>query len=110
MAQAEDLLAFIERLENPNVNVDQVKCLKVRNRNSTCQRCVDACPGECFVFSGKDNQGYRYAVGRRGGDVRGLVRAMNAALSGRGGGKNEMAQGSLQATGEQIEAWLREKS
>jgi len=71
---------------------------------------MDACPGECFVFSGKDNQGYRYAVGRRGGDVRGLVRAMNAALSGRGGGKNEMAQGSLQATGAQIEAWLREKS
>lgn len=70
---------------------------------------MDVCSGECFVFSGKDGEGYRYAVGRRGGDVRGLVKEMNTALSGRGGGKNEMAQGSLQAAEAQIEAWIREQ-
>lgn len=68
---------------------------------------MDVCPGECFVFSGKDGEGYRYAIGRRGGDIRGLVKEMNSALSGRGGGKAEMAQGTVQAARAEIENWIR---
>lgn len=67
---------------------------------------MDTCLGECFVFSGKDGEGYRYTVGKRGGDVRDLVREMNAALSGRGGGKSEMAQGTVQAARAEIENWV----
>ena len=50
MPQAEDILSFIEKLENPNVAIDQARCLKVRNRNASCQRCVDACSGECIGY------------------------------------------------------------
>ncbi len=50
MPQAEDIIAFLEKLENPNVAIDQAKCLKVRNRNASCQRCVDACSGECIGY------------------------------------------------------------
>lgn len=69
-------------------------------------RVMDVCRGTCFVFSGSDGDGYRYAVGKRGGDVRGLVKEMNGALSGRGGGKPEMAQGTLQAAKSEIESWI----
>ncbi len=48
MAQAENIIAIIEKLENPNVNIDQAKCLKVRNRNVSCSRCVDVCPASCI--------------------------------------------------------------
>lgn len=67
---------------------------------------MDACAGECFVFSRHDEDGYRYAVGKRGGDVRALVKEMNGALAGRGGGKAEMAQGTLQAKRSEIEGWI----
>ena len=48
MPQADDIIAFIEKLENPNVAIDQAKCLKVRNRNASCSRCMDACPAQCI--------------------------------------------------------------
>lgn len=51
MAQAENIIAFIEKLENPNVNIDQAKCLKVRNRNASCARCMDACPASCISYA-----------------------------------------------------------
>ena len=51
MPQAEDILAFIEKVESPNVSIDQPKCLKVRNRNASCSRCMDACPAKCIYSS-----------------------------------------------------------
>ena len=54
MAPAEDIISLIEKLENPNVAVEQSYCLKVRNRNSHCSRCVDACPAACISI--RDNK------------------------------------------------------
>lgn len=54
------------------------------------------------VFAGEDGAGWRYVLAARGRDLRGEVRAMNAALRGRGGGSADMVQGSVSATREEI--------
>lgn len=46
--------------------------------------------------------GYRYAVIHKGADITSFIREMNAALKGRGGGRNGFAQGSVNATAEEI--------
>ena len=67
-----------------------------------CAAVMDTCGGRCAVFAGSDEQGYKYALGQTGGDLRSLVKDLNAALNGRGGGKPHFAQGSLQASGAAI--------
>ena len=57
---------------------------------------MHACGGRCAVFAGSESS-YKYAVGQVDGDLRALVKDMNAALSGRGGGKPFFAQGSVNA-------------
>lgn len=73
------------------------------------QRLADAVMdsgGAAAVFSGSDAEGWRYAVGRREGDVRELVKELNAALSGRGGGRPFFAQGQVKASRAEIEAFF----
>ena len=62
------------------------------------------------VFSGKEEeQLYQYALGSSQADMRKLSKAMNGALTGRGGGSNLMAQGSFKASAAEIrEVWIRE--
>ena len=56
-----------------------------------------ACGGLAAVFAGENGQ-YHYALIRAdGADIAPLVKSMNAALSGRGGGRSGFAQGSVQA-------------
>ncbi|MBE6914912.1 MAG: alanyl-tRNA editing protein [Ruminococcaceae bacterium] len=71
-----------------------------------CELVGEACRGRCGVFSGSDAEGWKYAVRVSEGDLRDFVRAMNAALSGRGGGKANFAQGSVGATRAEIEAFF----
>ncbi len=69
-------------------------------------RLIEVNSGRCIVFSGEDGQGYKYACGQEGGDLREFVKAMNKELNGRGGGKPFFAQGSVQATKEDIVSFL----
>ena len=64
-----------------------------------------ACGGVCAVFAGSDETGWRYAVGQAGGDLRAFSKRMNDVLQGRGGGKPEFVQGSVQASRAEIEAF-----
>ncbi len=64
--------------------------------------------GIAAVFSGSDENGYKYAITARNTDVREIGKALNAACSGRGGGKPDMVQGSVAATREQIEKYWNE--
>ena len=79
----------------------------------TLRRLADAitsrCGGRCAVFSGSDETGYKYCLGETGGDLRQLSRDLNAALSGRGGGKPFFVQGSVQASRHAIEAFFEER-
>ncbi len=74
-----------------------------------CAAVMDTCGGRCAVFAGSDSQGYKYAVGQIGGDLRSLVKDLNTALNGRGGGKPHFAQGSLQASAEAIRAFFQNR-
>lgn len=63
----------------------------------------------CAMFSdaGDGTMSYFLFV-PEGGDIRDTVKAMNAAFSGKGGGKPHYAQGKLTATKEQIVAFFEE--
>lgn len=50
----------------------------------------------CGIFAGDDERGYRYVIGSRKEDVRPYGEKLKS-LGGRGGGKPEMIQGSIQA-------------
>ena len=67
----------------------------------------NACQGRCCVFSGSDEEGYRYAIYSPIGGLQPFVQALNKALRGRGGGKPKFVQGSLSATRAEIEAYLQ---
>ncbi len=67
---------------------------------------MSRCGGVCAVFSGSDEAGYKYALGQREGDLRAMVKEMNTSLRGRGGGKPFFAQGNLQCTKAEIEAFF----
>lgn len=64
------------------------------------------CSGRVAVFSGGDGAGYKYALGQVDGDLRELVKNMNASLRGRGGGKPGFAQGSVMCEKAEIQAFF----
>lgn len=68
---------------------------------------MNRCSGLCAVFSGSDGEGYKYALCKKDGDLRELVKKMNAELKGRGGGKPFFAQGSVQSGRAEIEAFFQ---
>ena len=71
-------------------------------------RAVVKCGGLCGVFSGSDESGYSYVIGRRDPalDLRKLVNTIRAGLNARGGGSAEMLQGRAQATRREIEVFF----
>ena len=73
-----------------------------------CDAVLDTCGGRCAVFAGEDGN-FKYAVGIREGDVRPLVKELNGALNGRGGGKPNFAQGSVAAKEADIKAFFETK-
>ena len=66
---------------------------------------AEQCGGLAAVFAG-EGQRWSYALCRHGGEVSAETKAMNAALSGRGGGRGPLSQGSVQATQAQIETYF----
>ena len=62
--------------------------------------------GVCAAFTGSDAEGYRYIIGSRTVDLRAEAKAINAAISGCGGGKPMMIQGSCTAPADVIEAFF----
>lgn len=63
----------------------------------------------CAVFFGKKDKNYRYVIGSQSVSLRELVRELNEAFEGRGGGKPEMVQGSLRGEEEELRVWMKEK-
>ena len=74
-----------------------------------CSAVLHACGGSnfCACFSGDDPSGYKYAIGQLDGDLRSFVKELNQALSGRGGGKPDFVQGSVQASRQEINAFFQ---
>ena len=65
----------------------------------------ESCGGVCAVFSGADGN-WKYALGAPEARYKELLSSMNAALHGRGGGRDSFAQGSVKAAREEIEAFF----
>ena len=73
-----------------------------------CEAVTATCGGRCAAFSGADGEGYKYAIGSSDGDLRAFAKDMNAALNGRGGGKQpNFAQGSVRASRAEIEDYFK---
>ncbi len=43
MSNTPSVLGVIERIASPDITVNQERCVVVRNRNSSCRTCADAC-------------------------------------------------------------------
>lgn len=72
-----------------------------------CEAVGARCGGRCAVFAGDDEAGWRYALRLPEGEpLKDFVAAMNAALGGRGGGRDGFAQGGVAARRAGIEAWF----
>ena len=68
-----------------------------------------AAGGLAAVFAGEGNSHVYALVQADGGDITPLVKRLNAALTGRGGGRNGFAQGSVQADGSAIRAFFHKE-
>ena len=64
------------------------------------------CAGTVAVFSGRDEEGYAYAMVDHKNDLRAFGKEMTAALNGRGGGKPNFQQGRVAAKRQEIEAFF----
>lgn len=60
----------------------------------------------CGVFSGGDREGYRYVMGSKVIDLRPLAKEFHAAFDGRGGGRPEMVQGTVNGSEKEIREWI----
>ncbi|MGN1317947.1 MAG: DHHA1 domain-containing protein [Lachnospirales bacterium] len=67
------------------------------------------CTGICAVFSGNDDEGYKYAVCQKDGNLKEFIKKMNTALNGRGGGKPFFCQGSVNAKWSEIELFFKNR-
>jgi len=71
-----------------------------------CVAVMDRCGGRCVCLSGKDGEGYKYAIGQKNGNLREVTKSFNQVLNGRGGGKPDFVQGSVIASRADIEAFF----
>lgn len=58
------------------------------------------------VFSGSESDGYKYVICSQKRDVAALGKEFNRELNGRGGGRNPMIQGSVQASEQAVRDFL----
>ncbi|MCD7841493.1 MAG: DHHA1 domain-containing protein [Lachnospiraceae bacterium] len=97
LAGAGDVLLFEKDME-----ADSVRKLAVA--------VMETCGGRCAVFSDNGDGTYKYALGEKDGDLRALVKEMNQALEGRGGGKPFFAQGSVHSEEKEIRQFFDNSS
>lgn len=79
--------------------------------NNSLRNLVNAgvvrCGGVCAAFQGNDADGYRYIIGSQSTALRAWAKDFNSALNGRGGGSDEMIQGTVKASEAEIRAYLK---
>ena len=108
MAQLEE--AVFETIAGENEGKGDVVLFQPSMKGDSVRKLADAvakrCGGLAAVFAGEDGQ-YAYALLRADGqDISPLVKELNKALNGRGGGRSGFAQGSVQADRAAIEAFF----
>ena len=91
---------LFDRMAEDYVNQKDVLCfadpLDGGQLRELAEKISAKCSGYAAVFSPKEG-GYAYCLAQPDGDLRQLCKDMNAALSGRGGGKPPFQQGTVSA-------------
>lgn len=95
-----------EKLEKIHAE-DQCVCIFEEALDSIAMRnfvngAMDRCGGICGAFIGNDKSGYHYILGSKELDVREISKQLNAKFKGKGGGKPQMVQGSLNGAKKEI--------
>ena len=95
-----------EKLEKIHAE-DQCVCIFEEALDSIAMRnfvngAMERCGGICGAFIGSDEKGYHYILGSKELDVRESSKQLNVKFSGKGGGKPQMVQGSLNGTKNEI--------
>ena len=108
MAHLEE--AVFEATAKENEGKGDVVLFQPAMKGDSVRKLADAvakrCGGLAAVFAGEDGQ-YAYALLRSDGqDISPLVKELNKALNGRGGGRSGFAQGSVQAEEAAIRAFF----
>ena len=85
-----------------DAGADDIRKLSVRLK--------DKCKGFCIVLSGSENDGYAYAVTSPCVNLRPYAAEFNSALSGRGGGKDDMLQGHFNEKKQKISDYFNSRS
>ena len=67
---------------------------------------IQKCGNICAAFSGNDKDGYIYVILSRSFPLRALSKAINSAISGRGGGRDDILQGQSHAKRADIEKYF----
>ena len=67
---------------------------------------VETHPGICGVFSGNEENGYSFIIGSKEIDCRTIAATLREKLGARGGGSEQMIQGSVNANVEEISSAL----
>ena len=100
--------AFYEKIKDLSGNLEVVfeKDITPDEVRKMCDMLADKVK-YAAVLSGTDEAGYKYTIASRTEDVRQIAKDFNSALNGRGGGKPEMVQGTVQESREKIENYLR---
>ena len=118
LAETREQLAHLEeeqllRLAEEHRGERDVVLVRGALRDDGVRRLCDALTrtacGRCAVFAGTEGS-YQYALIHPGQDIRAMVKELNQALHGRGGGRDGFAQGSAACTEAEIRAFFREKT
>lgn len=86
---------------------DRCVCIFEESLDSIAMRnfvngAMERCDGICGAFIGNDEKGYHYILGSKTVDVREVSKKLNARFNGKGGGKPQMVQGSLNGSKKEI--------
>ena len=86
---------------------EKVVCIFEESLDSIAMRnfvngAMERCDGVCGAFIGNDKCGYHYVLGSKIVDVREISKQLNQKFNGKGGGKPQMVQGSLNGCAKEI--------
>ena len=99
--------------EEGDVSADVLLFEEELDKNAA-RRFVDAgmrrITGICGTFLGSDENGYQYILGSEHRNMREFLSAFHQAFPGKGGGKPEMVQGTVNGKQAEIEAFFGERA
>lgn len=99
-----------EKLEAIQPGTRHVILFETELDKHAARRFVDTgmgrCTGLCALFLGNDTHGYQYTIGSRTMDLKEFLKGFHEKFAGKGGGKGEMVQGTVNATREALQSYL----